>query len=62
CLHSHHLYSFSFRDLSWKNNRKEAAAKFYILLVLKKQSVVELKQSAPFANITATPGPMFDAQ
>ncbi|XP_005140448.2 double-strand-break repair protein rad21-like protein 1 [Melopsittacus undulatus] len=56
------MSSFSFRDLSWKNNRKEAAAKFYILLVLKKQSVVELKQSAPFANITATPGPMFDAQ
>ncbi|XP_061217463.1 double-strand-break repair protein rad21-like protein 1 [Neopsephotus bourkii] len=55
------LSSFSFRDLSRKNNRKEAAAKFYILLVLKKQLVVELRQSVPFANITATPGPMFDA-
>ncbi|KAM9527941.1 double-strand-break repair protein rad21-like protein 1 isoform 1-T1 [Guaruba guarouba] len=53
--------SFSFRDLSRKNNRKEAAAKFYILLVLKKQSTVELRQSAPFADITATTGPMFDA-
>ncbi|NXK83643.1 RD21L protein, partial [Amazona guildingii] len=55
------LSSFSFRDLSRKNNRKEAAAKFYILLVLKKQSIVELRQSAPFTDITATTGPMFDA-
>lgn len=53
--------SFSFWDLSRKNNRKEAAAKFYILLVLKKQSVVELRQSMPFTDITATAGPMFDA-
>ncbi|XP_057272548.1 double-strand-break repair protein rad21-like protein 1 isoform X2 [Pezoporus wallicus] len=53
--------SFSFRDLSRKNNRKEAAAKFYILLVLKKQSIVELRQSVPFTDITATTGPMFDA-
>ncbi|NWS44818.1 RD21L protein, partial [Probosciger aterrimus] len=53
--------SFNFRELSRKNNRKEAAAKFYILLVLKKQSVVELRQGAPFADITATTGPMFDA-
>ncbi|XP_061297357.1 double-strand-break repair protein rad21-like protein 1 isoform X1 [Pezoporus flaviventris] len=53
--------SFSFQDLSRKNNRKEAAAKFYILLVLKKQSIVELRQSVPFTDITATTGPMFDA-
>ncbi|NXD66605.1 RD21L protein, partial [Eolophus roseicapillus] len=53
--------SFNFQDLSRKNNRKEAAAKFYILLVLKKQSVVELRQGAPFADITAIAGPMFDA-
>ncbi|XP_009281017.1 PREDICTED: double-strand-break repair protein rad21-like protein 1 [Aptenodytes forsteri] len=53
--------SFSLRELCRKNNRKEAAAKFYILLVLKKQSVVELSQSAPFADITATLGPAFNA-
>ncbi|NWI28733.1 RD21L protein, partial [Sula dactylatra] len=53
--------SFSLRELCWKNNRKEAAAKFYIFLVLKKQSVIELSQSAPFADITATLGPMFNA-
>ncbi|NXS46047.1 RD21L protein, partial [Balaeniceps rex] len=53
--------SFSLRELCRKNNRKEAAAKFYIFLVLKKQSVLELSQSAPFADITATLGPMFNA-
>ncbi|XP_074965172.1 double-strand-break repair protein rad21-like protein 1 [Phalacrocorax aristotelis] len=54
------MRSFSLRKLCLKNNRKEAAAKFYIFLVLKKQSVIELSQSAPFADITATLGPMFN--
>ncbi|KAK4812647.1 hypothetical protein QYF61_012157 [Mycteria americana] len=54
--------SFSLRELCRKSNRKEAAAKFYIFLVLKKQSVIELHQSAPFADITATLGPMFNTQ
>uniref|UniRef100_U3IQT0 RAD21 cohesin complex component like 1 n=1 Tax=Anas platyrhynchos platyrhynchos TaxID=8840 RepID=U3IQT0_ANAPP len=53
--------SFSLRELCRKNNRKEAAAKFYIFLVLKKQLVIELAQSAPFADITATAGRMFNA-
>ncbi|KAM6053527.1 double-strand-break repair protein rad21-like protein 1 [Chlamydotis macqueenii] len=53
--------SFSFRELCRKNNRKEAAAKFYVFLVLKKQLVIELSQSAPFADVTATLGPMFSA-
>ncbi|XP_066834614.1 double-strand-break repair protein rad21-like protein 1 isoform X3 [Anser cygnoides] len=53
--------SFSLRELCRKNNRKEVAAKFYIFLVLKKQLVIELAQSAPFADITATVGRMFDA-
>uniref|UniRef100_A0A8B9SLH7 RAD21 cohesin complex component like 1 n=1 Tax=Anas platyrhynchos TaxID=8839 RepID=A0A8B9SLH7_ANAPL len=53
--------SFSLRELCQKNNRKEAAAKFYIFLVLKKQLVIELAQSAPFADITATAGRMFNA-
>ncbi|XP_014810887.1 PREDICTED: double-strand-break repair protein rad21-like protein 1 [Calidris pugnax] len=55
------LQTFSFWELCRKNSRKEAAAKFYIFLVLQKQSVIELSQSAPFADITATLGPMFNA-
>ncbi|NXF81613.1 RD21L protein, partial [Sclerurus mexicanus] len=51
--------SFRFRELCRNNNRKEAAAKFYIFLVLKKQLVLELCQHAPFADLMATAGPMF---
>ena len=54
--------SVSFRELCRKNSRKEAAAKFYVFLVLTKQSVIELSQRAPFADITATTGPMFDTR
>ncbi|KAI6073998.1 Double-strand-break repair protein rad21-like protein 1 isoform X2 [Aix galericulata] len=54
--------SFSLRELCRKNNRKEVAAKFYIFLVLKKQLVIELAQSAPFADITATAGRIRDGQ
>ncbi|KAM6319389.1 double-strand-break repair protein rad21-like protein 1 [Podargus strigoides] len=53
--------SFSFRKLCRKNNRKEVAVTFYIFLVLKKQSVIRLGQSAPFADITAALGPMFSS-
>ncbi|TRZ20834.1 hypothetical protein HGM15179_006312 [Zosterops borbonicus] len=52
--------SFSFRELCRRNSRKEAAATFYIFLVLKKQLVLELWQHEPFADLTATAGPMFD--
>ncbi|KAM9371953.1 double-strand-break repair protein rad21-like protein 1 [Phaethornis superciliosus] len=58
-LKSSGVCSFSLRELCWKNSRKEASAKFYTFLVLRKQLVIELRQSAPFADITATPGPMF---
>ncbi|NWT03460.1 RD21L protein, partial [Mionectes macconnelli] len=51
--------SFSFRELCRNNSRKEAAAKFYIFLVLKKQQVLELRQREPFADLTATAGPLF---
>ncbi|XP_068063868.1 double-strand-break repair protein rad21-like protein 1 isoform X3 [Anomalospiza imberbis] len=54
------MCSFSFRELCRRNNRKEAAATFYIFLVLKKQEVVKLQQPEPFADLTATAGPMFD--
>ncbi|NXI40510.1 RD21L protein, partial [Galbula dea] len=52
--------SFSFGELCRKHSRKEAAAKFYLFLVLKKQLVLKLSQSSPFADIIATTGPMFD--
>uniref|UniRef100_A0A8C3QTG1 RAD21 cohesin complex component like 1 n=1 Tax=Cyanoderma ruficeps TaxID=181631 RepID=A0A8C3QTG1_9PASS len=52
--------SFSFWELCRRNNRKEAAATFYIFLVLKKQLVLQLWQHEPFADLTATAGPMFD--
>ncbi|OWK56594.1 Double-strand-break repair protein rad21-like protein 1 [Lonchura striata] len=52
--------SFSFRELCRRNNRKEAAATFYIFLVLRKQQVLKLQQLEPFADLTATAGPMFD--
>ncbi|NXL52079.1 RD21L protein, partial [Podilymbus podiceps] len=54
--------AFSLRELCRENNRKEAAAKFYIFLVLKKQAVLELSQRAPFADITATLGPAFSTR
>ncbi|NXM69655.1 RD21L protein, partial [Serilophus lunatus] len=58
-LKSSGVCSFSFHELCRNNSRKEAAAKFYIFLVLKKQSVLKLWQRAPFADLTATAGPMF---
>ncbi|KAM6298799.1 double-strand-break repair protein rad21-like protein 1 [Aegotheles albertisi] len=61
-LRSSGVRSFSLRELCRKSNRKEAAAKFYIFLILKKQLVLELRQSSPFADIVATPGPTFSAR
>ncbi|NXC85929.1 RD21L protein, partial [Cercotrichas coryphoeus] len=52
--------SFSFRELCRRKSRKEAAAMFYTFLVLKKQQVLKLQQHEPFADLTATAGPMFD--
>ncbi|XP_028251360.1 RAD21 cohesin complex component b [Parambassis ranga] len=51
--------SVSLLDLCRNNNRKQAAAKFYSFLVLKKQQAVELVQEEPYSDITATPGPRF---
>eukprot|EP00070_Physeter_catodon_P048023 XP_028354917.1 double-strand-break repair protein rad21-like protein 1 [Physeter catodon] len=50
---------FSLMKLCRNNDRKLAAAKFYSFLVLKKQRAIELSQSAPYADIIATVGPMF---
>uniref|UniRef100_A0A8C3W7Z0 RAD21 cohesin complex component like 1 n=1 Tax=Catagonus wagneri TaxID=51154 RepID=A0A8C3W7Z0_9CETA len=50
---------FSLMKLCRNSDRKQAAAKFYSFLVLKKQRAIELSQSAPYADIIATVGPMF---
>ncbi|KAM6959491.1 RAD21 cohesin complex component b [Aplochiton taeniatus] len=51
--------SVSLLELCRENNKKQAAAKFYSFLVLKKQQAVELNQAEPYSDIIATPGPRF---
>ncbi|XP_075681918.1 double-strand-break repair protein rad21 homolog [Rhinoderma darwinii] len=51
--------SISLLDLCRNTNRKQAAAKFYSFLVLKKQQAIELTQEEPYSDIVATPGPRF---
>ncbi|XP_005414753.1 PREDICTED: double-strand-break repair protein rad21-like protein 1 isoform X2 [Chinchilla lanigera] len=53
------MQSFSLKKLCRDSDRKQAAAKFYSFLILKKQQVIELSQSVPYADIIATVGPMF---
>ncbi|XP_055280070.1 double-strand-break repair protein rad21-like protein 1 [Moschus berezovskii] len=50
---------FSLMKLCRNSDRKQTAAKFYSFLVLKKHQAIELSQSAPYADIIATVGPMF---
>ncbi|XP_072175982.1 double-strand-break repair protein rad21 homolog [Diadema setosum] len=47
-------------DLTARLNRKQAAAKFYTLLVLKKQQAVDVFQNVTYADITITRGPMME--
>ncbi|XP_070996442.1 RAD21 cohesin complex component b isoform X2 [Oncorhynchus clarkii lewisi] len=49
----------SLLDLCRNNNKKQAAAKFYSFLVLKKQQAVELNQTDHYSDIIATPGARF---
>uniref|UniRef100_A0A674MP55 RAD21 cohesin complex component a n=1 Tax=Takifugu rubripes TaxID=31033 RepID=A0A674MP55_TAKRU len=51
--------SVSLLDLCRNNNRKQAAAKFYSFLVLKKQQAIEVTQTSPYSDIIATAGPRF---
>uniref|UniRef100_A0A672H695 Double-strand-break repair protein rad21 homolog A-like n=1 Tax=Salarias fasciatus TaxID=181472 RepID=A0A672H695_SALFA len=51
--------SVSLLDLCRNNNKKQAAAKFYSFLVLKKQQAIEVTQSQPYSDIIATAGPRF---
>ncbi|KAF7247067.1 hypothetical protein EYD10_07082, partial [Varanus komodoensis] len=47
--------SISLLELCRNTNRKQAAAKFYSFLVLKKQQAIELTQEEPYSDIIATP-------
>ncbi|KAI7806306.1 double-strand-break repair protein rad21 homolog A [Triplophysa rosa] len=51
--------SISLLDLCRNNNKKQAAAKFYSFLVLKKQQAIDLTQVEPYSDIVATAGPRF---
>ncbi|KAJ8354715.1 hypothetical protein SKAU_G00222820 [Synaphobranchus kaupii] len=51
--------SVSLLELCRNNNKKQAAAKFYSFLVLKKQQAVDLTQTEPYSDIIAAPGPRF---
>ena len=53
--------SVHFNDLTSRLYRKQVAAKFYTLLVLKKQQAIEVKQYEPFADIEISRGPEFEA-
>lgn len=52
--------SLTLSEMAYKNNRKQAAQKFYTLLVLKKFQVLELTQESSYADIRVTKGPKFD--
>ncbi|KAJ8290027.1 hypothetical protein GJAV_G00007900 [Gymnothorax javanicus] len=52
--------SVSLLELCRNNNKKQAAAKFYSFLVLKKQQAVDLSQAEPYSDIIATRGPRFN--
>uniref|UniRef100_A0A182Y8L9 Rad21/Rec8-like protein N-terminal domain-containing protein n=1 Tax=Anopheles stephensi TaxID=30069 RepID=A0A182Y8L9_ANOST len=47
-------------EMTHRNNKKQAAQKFYSLLVLKKFKALEISQLKPYDDITVTRGPMFD--
>ncbi|KAK7092150.1 hypothetical protein V1264_009746 [Littorina saxatilis] len=49
----------SFKDMTRNHNRKQAASRFYTLLVLKKHQVVEVDQSEAFGDIIISEGPHF---
>ncbi|XDV48487.1 hypothetical protein PO909_017892 [Leuciscus waleckii] len=50
---------YSLHALCESRSRSYVAAMFFCLLVLKKQQLLDLHQSAPYSDIIATPGPLF---
>ncbi|KAF2894481.1 hypothetical protein ILUMI_11681 [Ignelater luminosus] len=49
-----------FSDMCHRHNRKQAAQKFYSLLVLKKFQVLELEQDGAYEEILVSRGPKFE--
>ncbi|XP_034244818.1 double-strand-break repair protein rad21 homolog [Thrips palmi] len=47
-------------EMTYRNNRKQAAQKFYSMLVLKKHHVMELQQNSSYDDILMTRGAKFD--
>ncbi|MEQ2296982.1 hypothetical protein AMECASPLE_030121 [Ameca splendens] len=51
--------AFSLEALCEGSTRSQAATTFFSLLVLKKQQIVLLHQTAPYHDISVTPGPKY---
>jgi len=51
--------TLSFKEMARNSHRKQACARFYTLLVLKKHQAVETQQDEPFGDILITEGPNF---
>ncbi|KAI7797424.1 double-strand-break repair protein rad21-like protein 1 isoform X2 [Triplophysa rosa] len=51
--------AYSLYAMCGRGSRSYVAAIFFCLLVLKKQQALNLHQSVPYSDITATPGPLF---
>ncbi|XP_055871638.1 double-strand-break repair protein rad21 homolog isoform X2 [Biomphalaria glabrata] len=51
--------TLSFKDMARNHNRKQAASRFYTLLVLKKHQAICTRQDEPFGDILITKGPHF---
>lgn len=47
-------------DLTYRNNKKQAAQKFYSMLVLKKFKVLNISQEVSYGDISIMKGPNFD--
>ncbi|CAG5132996.1 unnamed protein product, partial [Candidula unifasciata] len=53
--------TLSFKEMARNHNRKQAASRFYTLLVLKKHQAVNTEQNEPYGDILITKGPNFGA-
>uniref|UniRef100_A0A8C2C0K6 Rad21/Rec8-like protein C-terminal eukaryotic domain-containing protein n=1 Tax=Cyprinus carpio TaxID=7962 RepID=A0A8C2C0K6_CYPCA len=52
---------YSLYTLCESSSRSYVAAIFFCLLVLRKQKITNLHQSAPYSDVIATPGPLFSS-
>lgn len=53
--------TLSFKEMARNHNRKQAASRFYTLLVLKKHQAISIKQEEAFGDILISRGPNFGA-